>query len=145
MFLFSLGIKTEKSATLDSLGSATLDMATNPRSSIVMDISYHGDISGKEAEKKLLEYSGHCHLTRYSKRKGCYVMSVQLIKGGSNVIKHFRIVDGEKMSIDTNEKKVEFDSFEHLLNHYRHHPLIQEADSTIGRPCQKQKKCCLLI
>ena len=112
-----------------------------------MDPSYHGDISGREAEKRLHENSGHCHLTRYSIKHDCYVLSVQFTKGEKNDIKHFKIVDDKTTSLDTDGSKVEFDSFEHLLSHYRDHPLIHEANSTIGRscqPCQTQKHCVVM-
>ena len=109
-----------------------------------MDTSYQGDISGREAEKRLHENTGHCHLTRYSKRQDCYVLSVQFTKGDKNDIKHFRIVDDKATSLDSDGSKVEFDSFEHLLNHYRHHPLTPEVSSTIGQPCQTQK-CCVVL
>ena len=129
-------------------GTVNLSKATNPRISVVTGPSYHGNISGREAEKRLHESTGHCHLTRYSLKRDCYVLSVQFTKGVINDTKHFKIVDDKTTSLETDGNKVEFDSFEYLLNHYKNHPLTPEANSTIGRPCQPcqtQKQCCVVL
>lgn len=40
------------------------------------DPSYHGAITGEEAERKLREHGGNCYLTRYSESREVYVLSV---------------------------------------------------------------------
>lgn len=39
-------------------------------------VGYHEMITGKEAEQRLKKHGGHCYLTRYSKIKDCYILSV---------------------------------------------------------------------
>lgn len=80
--------------------------------------SYHGVIAAEEAEFRL-QQSGipHCYLTRYSKDKNIYVLSVYMKGRPNNVIEHYHI--GKKDDMYQIEGKMEkFDSTEELLQHY---------------------------
>ena len=63
--------------------------------------SYHGAISGEEAEKRLKICCTHGYLTRYSENSQCYVLSVYQEFPHEEVVKHFPITftsnGGQKM------------------------------------------------
>jgi len=113
------------------ISSTLLTKATNPKSSIVKHPSYRGVITGKEAEACLFRQEGKCYLVRYSGNLSCYVLSVKFIDGLEKVY-NFKVVDGEKLWVDCNERAVEFHTLQELLMYYTDNPLTYGADSTIG-------------
>ena len=56
--------------------------------------SYHQEIKGEEATRRLKQHGGHCYLTRYSGDRECYILSVYegQIPPSNPVIKHFKVV-----------------------------------------------------
>ena len=94
--------------------------------------SYHGEVTGAEAEERLKENGGICFLTRYSTRQGKYVFSV--IDSSANV-HHIEITidqDAPLFSLKNTEKQ--FKSMENLFRYYRSNPLTSSIRS-IGKPC----------
>ncbi len=60
--------------------------------------SYHNEISGDEAKKRLKTIGNHCYLTRYSADWKCYVLSVYM--GDKELktekCKHFKLTISEE-------------------------------------------------
>lgn len=56
------------------------------------DSSYHGAIKGVEAEKRLKERGGNCCLTRFSKARSVYVLSVYRGDDENPQFAHFDIL-----------------------------------------------------
>lgn len=96
--------------------------------------SYHEAITGEEAERRLEQRGGHCYLTRYSKIRGCYVLSVhkqhRLL---SPVKEHYEIVIEGKTKCRIRGKTKIFDSIESLLEHYEQNR-IDPSLRSIGVP-----------
>ena len=109
--------------------------------------SYHGEITGAEAEERLKENGGICFLTRYSTRQGKYVFSV--IDSSANV-HHIEITidqDAPLFSLKNTEKQ--FKSMENLFRYYRSNPLTSSIRSS-GKPCYQPElqvfyRRCLII
>ena len=124
------------SSSLDK--SAKLCRVSDPTTLInPFHTSYHGELDGSIAEQKLRSQGRNCYLIRYSRRRKSYVLSLHFVKGTANVvISHFRIlVKGNKIWLDQEEGKVEFETLENLLHHYQRNPLNHEVHS-IGRECR---------
>ncbi len=102
--------------------------------------SYHGNLTGRDAEQLLkLEASHHCYLIRYSKKRKCYVLSVKYMKISEIDVAHFRIqLANRKMWLDAEgNEAVQFDSLEDMLLHYRDHPL-NYGILGIGEQCKSK-------
>lgn len=143
-FFLNIYIKdlTRRSSSASD-NSAELCRVSNPASLInPLHTSYHGELVGSMAEQILKTQRGTCYLTRYSKRRDCYVLSLQFVKGPENVvIYHFRIiVDGDRIWLDQVGGKVEFGSLQSLLHHYQRHPLNHEIHS-IGQEYRNNFLC----
>ena len=82
--------------------------------------SYHGAIEEEEAVLRLrLSGVPHCYLTRYSKDKNMYVLSVFMKQSTEDVIEHYTItINGNKYQIESKFKVDDFNSIEQLLEHY---------------------------
>ena len=118
--------------------SAVLIRVPNPAHLMKTDhTSYHGELIGIVAEQKLRSQGGHCYLTRYSKSRSAYALSVHLVRGpGSVIISHFRImVDGDDIWLDQEVGHIKFDTLGCLLHHYQRNPLNHELPS-IGEECR---------
>ena len=74
---------------------------------------------------------------RYSKSQNCYVLSVKYTKGsGRAKVHNFKVMDGgDKFWVDGDDRVVEFQTLQELLEHYTDNPLTHDADSTIGNIC----------
>ena len=111
---------------------------------------YHHEISGKEAERRLKMRGGHCYLTRYSKNKKSYILSVYKEQRSLEpIIEHYKItVKGSgRLYIEGTDK--EFDKIHKLLSHYEKHP-ITCAISSIGhayteKQYTSQDKGCIIL
>ena len=100
-------------------------------------MSYHGIISGREAERRLLGKKEKCYLTRYSARHTCYVLSVRFLEGRFSTVKHFKICDEDMLWVDSDDKMIKFQTLQELTSYYTENPLTHESYSTIGVTCQK--------
>lgn len=99
---------------------------------IVEHPSYHGTMRTKEAEIKLRQHGGDCYLTRFSKSKNVYVLTV--FKSEEELCQNFQI--DFKVKNDYNMYEIlgtqkEFDDFFVLLDFYKSFPLSHNI-STIG-------------
>ena len=95
--------------------------------------SYHEEITGEEAEKRLRKKGGHCYLTRYNKASHYYILSVFKPQQPRDVVRHFKIVmDNGRKRIDGLDK--EFRDVASLLEHYEHWR-IDPGLRSIGQAC----------
>ncbi len=99
--------------------------------------SYHEQITGKEAEKRLQRCTEHGYLTRYSKINQYYVLSVCRKTVSGATLKHFRIVfknNGHCKEYQIGEKTEKtFQSLLEMLNYYEKNR-IDPALNNIGQP-----------
>ena len=93
--------------------------------------SYHGDLDGKEAEKRLLEKSkslgSNCYLTRYSQPQSSYVVSAIVFHQGTETPVHIKLIvdnDNNRYSLDGSEKI--FSTLDELLEYFKRTPLNAE-------------------
>lgn len=103
---------------------------------------YHQAINGKEAERRLKKFGGHCYLTRYSKVHKCYVLSVyQYRRHPHPATGHFEIVIENSGDLQIKGKNRSFENIQLLLQHYE----IDPDFKSIGRPYTEerygQRKC----
>ena len=93
--------------------------------------SYHQNIQGDEAERRLKQFNAHCYLTRFSNHHGCYMLSVFKQQRPTDVMRHFKIIikDDRKHLIEGKDE--EFDDIGQLLAHYENHR-IDPALKNIG-------------
>ena len=93
---------------------------------------YHQEITGEQAEQRLRKCGGHCYLTRFSKKRGYYVLSVhEHRKPLKPVIKHFKIVIHKNGGTKIEGKSNTFRGIQPLLEHYEKNR-IDPAMSSIG-------------
>ncbi len=80
--------------------------------------SYHNEISGEEAEKRLKIFGNHHYLTRYSENQKCYILSVCASDEDLQFekIKHFQLKLSDQ-GIEIQEKK-QFADLEEMLKYY---------------------------
>ena len=96
------------------------------------DESYHKTITGEEAEQRLARHGGHCYLTRYSRMRDCYVLSVyEFRKYLKPETDHFEIVVEANGKQRIKGKSTSFDTIQQLLEHYRQNR-INPAFRSIG-------------
>ena len=95
--------------------------------------SYHKAITGEEAERRLKQHGGHCYLTRYSRMRECYVLSVfeHVQKPMQPQVDHFEIVVEEDGRHRIKGKTADFDNVVQFLLHYEHNR-INPAFKSIG-------------
>ena len=84
--------------------------------------SFHGVMTAEEAEKVLKKHSATCFLTRYSKDKSCFRLSVITKK----VIQHFSILMEERI-YEVKGAEMKFDDIHELLSFYENTPLTFEV------------------
>ncbi|XP_064385794.1 putative mediator of RNA polymerase II transcription subunit 26 isoform X2 [Halichondria panicea] len=98
--------------------SKVLATIVEPREMIIKHRSYHNEISGEEAEKRLRVFSNHHYLTRYSENKKCYILSVCASDEDLQFekTKHFQLKLSDQ-GIKIQEKK-RFADLEEMLNYY---------------------------
>ncbi|XP_064382002.1 uncharacterized protein LOC135330943 isoform X2 [Halichondria panicea] len=82
--------------------------------------SYHEEITGDEAEKRLKLCSNHGYLTRHSKKNQSYVLSVHKQTGLEDVFKHFPILftNGNSKMYQIGVGCKEFANLLEMLNFY---------------------------
>ena len=93
--------------------------------------SYHQNIPGDEAERRLKQFNAHCYLTCFSNHQNCYMLSVFKQQRPTDVMRHFKIIikDDRKHLIEGKDE--EFDDISQLLAHYEDHR-IDPALKNIG-------------
>ena len=85
--------------------------------------SYHNEISGEEAKKRLRVFGDHHYLTRYSENWKFYVLSVYMSDEDleTEKFKHYKLkVSGEGIRILDHKL---FESLEIMLKYYEHNRL----------------------
>lgn len=99
--------------------------------------SYHEEITGEEAEKRLKKCCTHGYLTRYSKQrptsslgKDPYVLTVYRKAPNDEVIRHFPIIFEKGKEYRISDRP--FKSLQEMLGHYEEHR-IDPALKKIGR------------
>ena len=123
--------------------SAPLQKVKDPSNLIDGHPSYHGELTSVEAMERLNIEGGRCYLVRYSMTKDHYVLSVRHTKGTG--ASHFTlVVQNKKFWLDHEGGKKEFESLDHLLNHYKEHSLTEKI-SKIGEECKSAEFCETLI
>ena len=80
--------------------------------------SYHNEICGKEAVKRLRVFGDHHYLTRFSENRKCYILSVCTSDEDLQFekIKHFQLKLSDQ-GIKIQEKK-QFEDLEEMLKYY---------------------------
>ena len=98
--------------------------------------SYHGEITDKEAEQRLIKHSErNCYLTRYSRNSRTYVLSVIISHTNHEVTVHLKLkIDSEGPSYTLEGTGKIFQMLEELLSFYGSNPLSPEIRN-IGSPC----------
>ncbi len=111
--------------------SQVLAIAVKPEEAITKNKSYHNEISGEEAIKRLRAFGNHHYLTRHSEYWKCYVLSVYMSNEDleNEKYKHFPLkVSGEGIRIQEDET---FENLEKMLKYYQNNRL-DPAFPTIG-------------
>ncbi len=113
--------------------SQQLAVAVGPEETITKNDSYHNEISGDEAIKRLKVFGEICYLTRHSEFWGCYVLSVcwndkDLTDEGK--FRHY------KMTLSGNEVEIQkgkrYESLDKMLEYYKKNR-IDPAFPNVGR------------
>ena len=98
--------------------------------------SYHGTLTGAEANERLNSKEKHCYLVRYSKKQKRYALCVRYTNGTEVSFEHFAlVVKNKEFWLDYKGEKKIFESLDGLLSHYKEHPLTEEV-SNIGEECK---------
>ncbi len=94
--------------------------------------SYHNEISGIEAMKRLKVFGNRCYLTRYSEFQKCYILSVCMSDEDfqTEIYKHFELKVSDE-GIQILEHKP-FANLVEMLKHYENNRL-SSAFPTIGK------------
>ncbi len=113
--------------------SGPLAIAVKHEEAITKNKSYHNEISGEEAIKRLRAFGNHHYLTRHSEYWKCYVLSVYMSNEDleNEKYKHFPLI--QKVSgkgIRIQEDKT-FENLEKMLEYYQNNRL-DPAFPTIG-------------
>lgn len=93
------------------------------------DPSYHGAMTGRDAERKLMELGGDHYLTRYSEKRKEYVLTV--LRKGNLVNFDFGIntyQDNIYVQYEIIGSEIKFGDLRKLLNFYRKNPVSHEID-----------------
>jgi len=121
--------------------SARTQPVSDPRTLLNYHSSYHGYLTGAEAERKLKEEKemSHCYLIRYSRKRKSYILSVKYTKQDEVEYMHVKIAMGNgKFWLHTDGLQMVFDSLQALLYHYQKNPLTHEVFN-IGKECKSEK------
>lgn len=98
--------------------------------------SYHGPMNKLSAESKLKEQDDSCYLTRYSKTRKVYVLSImnKNKKSGSRKIKHFRLKieqRGDHTVFEIHGAQKEFQNLPELLKYHQKNGVSRETGSRV--------------
>ena len=104
--------------------------------------SYHESIPGAEARRRLELFCKHnccscCYLTRYSRKKKSYALSILKKQKPEDIMLHFRILVKEEGKHEIEGTFMEFEGIAQLLDYYESHRLDPSLRS-IGRKCTEQ-------
>ncbi len=104
--------------------------------------SYHEEITGDEAEKRLKLCSNHGYLTRHSKKNQSYVLSVHKQTGLEDVFKHFPILftNGDSKMYQIGVGCKEFANLLEMLNFYERNR-IDPSLKSIGTHVTEDEYC----
>ena len=110
--------------------------------------SYHQVISGDEATQRLKSFGRHSYLTRYSKARESYMLTVFERRPPEYEVRHFKIVIQDDGKYRIEGKDLEFQNIGALLGHYEHNR-IDPSFRTIGQNFTeaeywRRKETCLL-
>lgn len=128
--------------------TCTLNIARPPWEivEISKDPSYHGALTGKEAEARLERADGDSYLIRYSKRRDTCVISLSKQKDGYKKFMHFdlkvtkikrKLLPGSVVKFEINKTEQRFDSIRKLLKFYEKNAVSYEVISGIGKHHQR--------
>ena len=93
--------------------------------------SYHENITGKEAEKRLKKLKKRSYLTRYSEIEESYILTVFEPRTPKYVIQHYKIIiENGRCNIDGKER--DFENIDELLIYYERNR-IHNAFKNIGQ------------
>ena len=96
--------------------TAVLAVAVDEKNIMAEHESYHEEITGAEAERRLKLIGTNSYLTRYSNKKKSYVLTVFKQQIPEDVIKHYKIVIQNGYKIDG--KQFMCGDIRTLLEHY---------------------------
>ncbi|XP_064386778.1 uncharacterized protein LOC135335269 isoform X3 [Halichondria panicea] len=111
--------QTVNPAQRPKIFSQQLAVAVGPEKTITENKSYHNEISGDEAIKRLMVFGDLCYLTRHSGFWKCYVLSVCWNDKDleTKKFRHYKIeLSSEKVKIEEGNP---FDSLEKMLEYYK--------------------------
>ena len=94
--------------------------------------SYHERITGEEAERRLRSRGRNGYLTRYSKEKKSYVLTVFKEQTPEDVVMHLKIIITDRGQHKIEGKDMSFANIKTLLEHYEQNR-IDPALKTIGQ------------
>ena len=129
--------------------SAAIVEGTEEAKTLAEHNGYHEAISGREAEGRLKKCGGHCYLTRYSRIKLCYVLSVyEQRRQTKSVLMHFQITIEGNGELKIRGKGKTFPTIQSLLEYYQENRIDPNLKN-IGRPYMKEDyehstKCMIL-
>ena len=107
--------------------------------------SYHGALTGNQAESRLKECGGNCYLLRYSVKQKAFVLSVLTRNNDEKVSDNtfhvnftLKIMKGNdnKNTYEIDGSEERFENINELLKCYSMSPLDATVTS-IGKPCIK--------
>ena len=96
------------------------------------DPSYHGVITGVEAEKRLKKNGGNVHLIRYSKTRLVYVLSVYRGKEDPPIVMHYDMKWHRDQKYEIMGAGYRFKTVRDVLNYYRKNPVDHQVNG-IGK------------
>ena len=112
---------------------------------------YHHIISTREAQKRLKQRGGFCYLTRYSRRKQSYILSIYK-SNPTKTFKHLIIDkyrgDGGSEQFKIRDKDKAFNSIQEMLAYYEKNAIDPDFKN-IGRKYTEDEYmrncCCTLL
>ena len=109
--------------------------ATPQRNLMKSHKSYHGKITGTEAELLLKRNGGNCYLTRFSENHERYILSVMIMGN----LMHYEIhIDNIEKKYGIDETDNEFNTVNEMLTFYESNPLSPGIEN-IGRCCLSEE------
>ena len=114
------------------------EVAFSPINMLGEHKSYHQSINKEEAERRLSLYGKHSYLTRYSRRKGQYMLTVFQRQTPKDEVIEFKItINNGKYCIEGREDN-EYGDIGSLLHYYENHR-IHPSFKTIGKSYTLEK------
>ena len=109
--------------------------------------AYHHQITRKEAERRLEIHGGHSHLTRYSKNKKSYILSVykKQKRPLEPIMEEYKILKSDSGRLNIEGSDIDFEDIYKLLKYYKNNS-ISPALGSIGhayteKQYMSQDKC----